>query len=222
VLAAPDDGAAPQDDGRSARHPRWSSSGATTSTVRCCVSVAMADCTERSACESSKLVASSSNTSRCCRLARNRPHAIPRVSIGEPVRDNIVSRAAAPCESPSREILQTNFFVARCRQACTLPPPASAAAPRAAAYQSSAAGPQRPPLERKDAGLQLARPPSSAPLPARLRACSSPRVVQRPCLSGCVAALVGDRHRSTETDLEQAILAFGRPRAVTSPRAARG
>jgi hypothetical protein len=40
---------------------------------------------------------------------------------------------------------------------------------------------------RRDAGLQLARPPSSAPLPARLRACSSPRVVQRPCLGACCA-----------------------------------
>jgi hypothetical protein len=75
-------------------------------------------------------------------------------------------------------------------------------------------GRQRPPLERRDAGLQLARPPSSAPLPARLRACSSPRVVQRPCLGACCAqreppaALVGDKNRSTRL-LEQAILAFG-------------
>jgi hypothetical protein len=69
---------------------------------------------------------------------------------------------------------------------------------------------------RRAAARTAAQLGTAARAPARLRACSSPRVVQRPCLGACCAqreppaALVGDRHRSTETDFQQAILAFGR------------
>ncbi len=114
-----------------------------------------------------------------------RPASPPRAAAGPPPRARALLSLHAPCTllaPPSAPVLRGTLS-----SACTLPPPGacqcrSAAAPFA--YQSSAAG------------LQLARPPSSAPLPG---ACA-PAAARRSCntlawapaaRSAPAAALVG-------------------------------